>query len=327
MGTGPQEMAWIRDTYQLLSRSDINAAGVVTGKPVEVGGIHGRTEATGLGVYYGVRHLFDHIDRFPHTQLKKGLTKDTRVVIQGFGNVGYHSAKFFSADARIICIAEYDGYVFNADGLDIDALKKHFDATGSVTGFAGAKTVLSGDITDANDPLALECEVLIPAAKEMVIHKDNMKRIKAKVIGEAANGPLTFEADEYLSGQGTVILPDLFLNAGGVCVSYFEWLKNLNHVRWGRMTHRLDGQRGLAVVDALKSGGLKISDKSVEILTQGASEKEFAHSALADSMMDALDQVMDKALEHKVDLRTAAMATSVGKVYNVMKLSGNVFTQ
>jgi len=327
MGTGPQEMAWIRDTYQLLSRNDINAAGVVTGKPVEVGGINGRNEATGLGVYYGIRRLFDHIERFPHTKLKKGLSKDTRVVIQGFGNVGYHTATFFSPDAKIICVAEYDGYVFNEGGLDIAALKKHFDATGSVTGFAGATTVLSKDITAENDPLGLDCEVLIPAAKEMVITKDNMRRIKAKVIGEAANGPCTFEADEFLSAQGVLIVPDLYLNAGGVCVSYFEWLKNLNHVRWGRMTHRLDGQRGQAVVNALSSANIELSEKSRELLVEGASERDFAHSALADSMMDALDQVVDKALEHKVDLRTAAMATSVQKVYNVMKLSGNVFTQ
>merc|ERR1712013_512079 len=265
--------------------------------------------------------------RFPHTKLKKGLCRDTRVVIQGFGNVGYHTANFFSADAKIICVAEYDGYVLNENGLDIAKLKAHYDSTGSVCGFAGAKTVLSKDMTAETDPLALECEVLIPAAKEMVISKENTWDIKAKVIGEAANGPCTFEADEYLSAQGVLIVPDFYLNAGGVCVSYFEWLKNLNHVRWGRMTHRLDGQRGQAVASALASGGIELDEKSRKLLVQGASEKDFVCSALAGAMMDALDQVIDEALERNVDLRTAAMATSVQKVYNVMKLSGNIFTQ
>lgn len=326
MGTGPQEMAWLRDTYQLLQRGDINAAGVVTGKPVEVGGISGRTEATGLGVFYGVRHLMDHVESFPHLGLSKGLTKDNTVVIQGFGNVGYYSAKFFHSEATVICVSEYDGYVVNRDGLDIDALKAHFDAKGTITGFAGGETVLSRDITADTDPLAMECDILIPAAKEMVINKDNMKHIKAKIVGEAANGPCTFEADEYLSSKGVLILPDLYLNAGGVCVSYFEWLKNLNHVRWGRMTRRLDGQRGHAIVEALQEGGVKISDKTQALMTHGASEQDFAHSALADCMMEALDQIIANALEHKIDLRTAAMAGSVQKVSRVMSLSGNVFT-
>jgi len=326
MGTGPQEMAWLGDTYKLLNRGNINAAGVVTGKPVEVGGISGRTEATGLGVFYGVRHLLDNIDKFPHLGLANGLSKKNTVVIQGFGNVGYYSAKFFSTESTIICIAEYDGYVYNESGIDIEALKQHFDAKGTITGFAGGKTVLKKDITPETDPLGLECDVLIPAAKEMVINRENMKHIKAKIIGEAANGPCTFEADEYLSNKGVLILPDLYLNAGGVCVSYFEWLKNLNHVRWGRMTRRLDGQRGHAIVDALEEGGLKISEKTLALMTHGASEQDFAHSALADCMMEALDQIIANALEHKIDLRTAAMAGSVQKVSKVMSLSGNVFT-
>ena len=181
------------------------------------------------------------------------------------------------------------------------------------------------DIDASNDPLCLECDILIPAAKELVINKENMSRIKAKVIGEAANGPLSFEADEYLSNKGVVVLPDLFLNAGGVCVSYFEWLKNLNHVRWGRMTRRLDGQRGKAVVDTLLSNGIKVNDATADLLFHGASERDFAHSALADSMYDALAQIIENAVKFKIDLRTAAMTSSVQKVAKVMGLSGNVF--
>ena len=192
-------------------------------------------------------------------------------------------------------------------------------------GFDGAKTVKKKDIDASNDPLCLECDILIPAAKELVINKENMTRIKAKVIGEAANGPLSFEADEYLSNKGVVVLPDLFLNAGGVCVSYFEWLKNLNHVRWGRMTRRLDGQRGKAVVDTLLSNGIKVNDATADLLFHGASERDFAHSALADSMYDALAQIIENAVKFKIDLRTAAMTSSVQKVAKVMGLSGNVF--
>mmetsp|Transcript_45354 Transcript_45354/g.75268 ORF Transcript_45354/g.75268 Transcript_45354/m.75268 type:complete len:531 (-) Transcript_45354:130-1722(-) len=328
MGTGAQEMAWIRDTYQLLRRDDINAAGVVTGKPVEVGGIDGRTEATGLGVYYGIKHLFDRIDEFPHLELTKGLNKNNTVVIQGFGNVGYHSAKYFSQDATVIGIIEYDGYVYDENGLDIEKLKQHRDSTGSICDFAGAKTVRVKDIKGPEqDPLGIKCDVLIPAAKEMVINKRNMQYIQCKVLGEAANGPLSFEADEYLSNKGVVVVPDLYLNAGGVCVSYFEWLKAINHVRWGRMTRRLDGKRGEAIVRAFADGGLPISDHTIQLITQGASEVDFAHSALADAMCESLDGIIDKALQYQIDLRTAAMTAAVSKVAKVMQLSGNVFAQ
>eukprot|EP01083_Nonionella_stella_P252730 870418_1 len=324
MGTGPKEMAWIRDTYQLLNRQDINAAGVVTGKPVEVGGIDGRVEATGLGVYFGIKHLMESIDKFPQTGLKNGLNKTNRVIIQGFGNVGYHSAKYFAVETTVICIAEYDGYIYNENGLDIQALKKYSDNNGTICGFNGGKTVLTKDIIigSDNDPLCLQCDILIPAAKELVINKINMNNIKAKIIGEAANGPLSFEADEYLSNKGIVILPDLFLNAGGVCVSYFEWLKDLNHVRWGRMTRRLDGQRGQAIVEALASGDVNISERTAQMIAQGAEEKDFAHSALADSMCESLDQIIENALQFKIDLRSAAMCSAVQKVAKVLSLSG-----
>lgn len=232
-----------------------------------------------------------------------------------------------SSETTVIAIAEHDGYIYNEKGLDIDALKKHFDSNGTVCGFQGATTIKSKDITPDNDPLGLECDILIPAAKELVITQENMERIKAKIIGEAANGPLSFEADEYLSNKGVIILPDLYLNAGGVCVSYFEWLKDLNHVRWGRMTRRLDGQRGQAIVDAFVSGGINIGENTASLISQGASEKDFAHSALADCMIDALDGIIKNALEYKIDLRTAAMTSSVEKVSKVIKLSGNVFAQ
>jgi len=333
MGTSAQEMAWIRDTYQLLKREDINAAGVVTGKPVEVGGIDGRTEATGLGVYYGIKHLMDRItglNKLNNNYFKQnGLNKNIKIVIQGFGNVGYYCSKYFNQDAKIIAIIEYDGYIYNSNGIDVDKLKKYYDKQGTILGFDGAeKCIKTQDIKEEkDDPMGIECDILIPAAKELVINKSNMHLINCKIIGEAANGPLSFEADEYLSNKGVIIVPDLYLNAGGVCVSYFEWLKDLNHVRWGRMTRRLDGQRGRAIVDAIVGGGLKISEETINLITEGASEKDFAHSALADQMIDSLDQIIENSQKYDIDLRTSAMTTSVQKVSKVLQLSGNVFAQ
>jgi glutamate dehydrogenase (NAD(P)+) len=322
MGSGPQEMAWIRDTYQLLNRGEVDASGVVTGKPVEVGGIDGRMEATGLGVFYGIKHLLSRIDELhDHNIQSRGIEGKT-VVIQGFGNVGYHSAKFFSEVTKVIAIAERDGYVFNEQGIDVEALKKHFDSTKSIRNFSGAKT-----FDNAAEALELDCDILIPAAKELVINRDNMTRIKANLIGEAANGPLSYEADEYLSQKGVVILPDLFLNAGGVCVSYFEWLKNLNHVRWGRMTRRLEGERGAAFVKILEREGIKVDAATARLVTEGASERDFAHNALADSMILALDQLIAIAKKHNCDMRTAAMTSSVTKVARVLSISGYAFSE
>ena len=332
MGTSAQEMAWIRDTYQLLKREDINAAGVVTGKPVEVGGIDGRTEATGLGVYYGIKHLMDRITDISSNNnyfKQNGLNKNIRIIIQGFGNVGYYCSKYFNQDATIICIIEYDGYIYNSNGIDIDKLKKYYDEEGTILGFNGAeKCIKTNEIKEEkDDPMGIECDILIPAAKELVINKSNMHLINCKIIGEAANGPLSFEADEYLSNKGIIIVPDLYLNAGGVCVSYFEWLKDLNHVRWGRMTRRLDGQRGKAIVDAITNSGINMSQDTINLITEGASEKDFAHSALADQMIDSLDQIIENSQKYNIDLRTSAMTTSVQKVAKVLQLSGNVFAQ
>ena len=240
-------MGWIRDTYQMLQRGDVDGLGVVTGKPREVGGIDGRVEATGLGVYYGIKHLLDRIADYSN-EISVGLDINKTCVIQGFGNVGYHAALFFSNDCKVTGVGEYDGYVTNENGLDIIALKKYFDENKTICGFPGGTTHKE----DPSKVLELDCDILIPAAREQVINIKNMKNIKAKIIGEAANGPLTYEADEYLNSKGVIILPDLYLNAGGVLVSYFEWLKNLNHVRWGRLTRRMDGNRGEAIVEMLK---------------------------------------------------------------------------
>ncbi|HNA92839.1 MAG TPA: Glu/Leu/Phe/Val dehydrogenase, partial [Chitinophagaceae bacterium] len=228
-GTGEREMAWIVDTYTAMHPGEIDAAACVTGKPVTQGGVRGRREATGLGVFFGLREVCN----MPDVMAKLGLTtgvEGKKVIVQGLGNVGYHSAKFFQdAGAKIVALAEYEGAIWSADGLNVDEVFNHRKSTGSILNFPGAK-----NFDKSTDALEMECDILIPAALENVIDGDNAPRIKAKMIGEAANGPLTPEADEVFAKKGILVVPDMYLNAGGVTVSYFEWLKNLSHVRYGR---------------------------------------------------------------------------------------------
>ena len=232
-GTGEREMAWIVDTYQSLKPGEIDAAGCVTGKPISLGGVRGRKEATGLGVFYGVREVCLMPDVMKKQGLEVGI-ENKKVIVQGLGNVGYYSAKFFREHgAKVIAIAEYEGAIYNEKGLNEEEVFQHRKATGSILNFPGAK-----NIEKSSDALELECDILIPAALENVIDANNAPKIKAKIIGEAANGPLTPEADEIFAKRGILVIPDMYLNAGGVTVSYFEWLKNLSHVRYGRLEKR-----------------------------------------------------------------------------------------
>mmetsp|Transcript_6662 Transcript_6662/g.9680 ORF Transcript_6662/g.9680 Transcript_6662/m.9680 type:complete len:355 (+) Transcript_6662:596-1660(+) len=226
-GTGPQEMAWIKDTYQQMRPDDIDGIGCVTGKPATQGGIRGREGATGLGVYFGIRKLFSDEHLLKKINLSPGIEGKT-FIIQGLGNVGYWAAKHIQASGgKIVGIAERDGGVVNSTGLDVEDVRSYF---------VGNKWLLKGYtkgelVTDSGELLQRECDVLVPAALEGVIRSDNAGKIMAKVIAEAANGPVTYEADEYLTKKGVLILPDLLLNAGGVTVSYFEWVKNLGRLR------------------------------------------------------------------------------------------------
>lgn len=325
MGSGPREMGWMRDTYQLLNRSDVDLNGVITGKPREVGGIDGRVEATGLGVYYGIKECLDRIADFSDS-ISVGLDDKKTCVIQGFGNVGYHAALFMSEGVgphkqkcKVIAIGEIDCYVENKQGLDIRALRDHYLKTGSIKNFAGGKTH-----QNPNKVLEVECDILIPAAKEMVINKDNMKHIKAKLIAEAANGPTSFEADEYLNQKGVIIIPDFYLNAGGVACSYFEWLKNLNHVRWGRLTRRMEGNRGQAIANAINRIN-PLDEKTYKLIAEGATERDFAYSGLEDSMIESFNQIANNVKKYNCDFRTAAMANSISKVATVWNINGNAF--
>lgn len=285
----------------------------------------GRIEATGLGVYYGIKHFFDRIGEFTN-DISIGLDKKKSVIVQGFGNVGYHAALYFSNDCNVIGISEKDGYIYNKNGININKLKEYFDDNKTISGYDKYINDGSELYEESSKVLELECDILIPAAQELVINKNNMENIKAKVIGEAANGPTSFEAHEYLTNKGILILPDLYLNAGGVCTSYFEWLKNLNHVRWGRLTKRMEGDRGNLIYKVLQQQkGIEITDTMRKLLIEGASEKDFAYSGLQDSMITSLNEIIDTAKLYNIDLRTAAMCNAVKKVGKVWDINGNAF--
>ena len=311
-GTGEREMAWIVDTYASLKPGEIDAAGCVTGKPITQGGVRGRREATGLGVFYGIREVCN----MPDVMAKLGLTtgvEGKRIIVQGLGNVGYHTAKFFREHgAIVIALAEYEGAIYNENGLNEEEVFQHRKATGSILNFPGAT-----NITKSAEALELECDILIPAALENVINGDNAGRIKAKIVGEAANGPCTPEADDVFAQKGILCVPDMYLNAGGVTVSYFEWLKNLSHVRYGRMEKRFTENQNaniLAQMEALS--GKQVTGKDREAILHGPDEVDLVHSGLEETMINATREIMDvwKSNPEIPDMRTAAYVSAINKV-------------
>jgi glutamate dehydrogenase (NAD(P)+) len=311
-GTGEREMSWIMDTYQTMKPGELDGAGCVTGKPITQGGVRGRREATGLGVFYGVREVLNMKDVMDKLGSTTGV-KDKRVIIQGLGNVGYYTAKFFhEAGAKIIALAEYEGAIWNNDGLDYEAVFQHRKATGSILNFPGASNFAKN-----TDALEMECDVLIPAALENVINGENAPRIKAKIIGEAANGPLTPEADEIFTQKGILVIPDMFLNAGGVTVSYFEWLKNLSHVRYGRLEKRFTENQNNALLDQMERLTGNPVDANVRTnILHGPDEDDLVYSGLEETMINSVNEVMDcwKQNPSIPDMRTAAYVVAINKV-------------
>lgn len=313
-GTGAKEMSWILDTYVSMKSNEIDAYGCVTGKPVTQGGIRGRTEATGRGVFYGVKEMLSYAEDLKPLGLTTGLAGKT-VVIQGLGNVGSHCATIFQEHgAKLIGLAEYEGAIYDptGNGLDAEAVLKHRKETGSILDFPGAK-----NITNSSEALELECDILIPAALENVIHEKNADKIKAKIIAEAANGPVTHKAEEILLKKGVVIIPDVYLNAGGVTVSYFEWLKNLSHVRFGRMDkrfHEYAQRRMLSTLEDLTNTQLTETQK--RYIARGADEIDIVRSGLEETMIGAYQEVRHawKSNDKIDDLRTAAFVVAINKV-------------
>jgi glutamate dehydrogenase (NAD(P)+) len=311
-GTGEREMAWIVDTYASLKPGEIDAAGCVTGKPITQGGVRGRREATGLGVFYGIREVCNMPEVMNKLGLPLGIQGKT-VVVQGLGNVGYHSAKFFrEGGAKVIAIAEYEGAIYKADGINEEELFQHRKATGSVLNFPGATNLAKN-----TDALELECDILIPAALENVINGDNAPRVKAKIVGEAANGPCTPEADDVFAQKGIVCVPDMYLNAGGVTVSYFEWLKNLSHVRYGRMEKRFNENMNQQIIGQIEElTGKKVSSEKKGMIVHGADEQELVHSGLEETMIAATREIIEvwHSNPEIPDMRTAAYVCAINKV-------------
>ncbi len=310
-GTGAREMSWIADTYASLNPGDINSLGCVTGKPVSQGGVRGRTEATGLGVFYGVRELCNVPEDMKRLGLSTGI-QGKRVIVQGLGNVGYHAAKFFyEAGAILVGIAEYEGGLYNANGLALEEVVAHRKATGSLATFPVATF-----IANSSETLEMDCDILIPAALENVINETNAARIKAKIIGEGANGPLTPEADEILNAKGCIIVPDMYLNAGGVTVSYFEWLKNLSHVRFGRMDKRFAENQNASIIKTVESlTGKSVTEIERQHLVHGPDEVDLVYSGLEDTMIGSYHEIRDSLKSLNIqDMRTAAFVVSINKI-------------
>ena len=313
MGTGEREMAWIADTYKHLHPEDINFTACVTGKPVAHGGIRGRVEATGRGVVYCMREFFRHPTDIKEAGLDGGLG-GKRIVLQGLGNVGYHAGLLLDEEdeAKIVAVIEKDGALINENGLPIRKLRQYINEHKTIKGFPDATLV-----EDGKRVLEMDCDILIPAAMEAQITKDNADNIKTKLIVEAANGPVTFDADEILQKKGITILPDAYVNAGGVTVSYFEWIRNLSHIRFGRMERRFDELRGQHMITAIESLTQQTAPEWIrDEIVHGADELDLVRSGLDDTMRIAYREINDtrKQNEKINDYRTAAYVVAVNKI-------------
>jgi len=312
IGTSEKEMVWIMDAYRNLFPEDINYLACVTGKPVEHGGISGRDGATGRGVEEAIREYFRQPKLLKKTKLKEKL-KDNSIIIQGFGKVGKTLAlDLYNRDqGKIIAIGDASGYLINQYGIDINKLSKHYIKNKKIDKFKGAKF-----IKKAQDVLLLDCDILIPAATESVITLNNVNKIKAKLIIEAANGPITYRADQILNKRGVHILPDIFVNAGGVVVSYYEWVKNISHISFGRLQRRFDEQKMRDVIAAIfKTTNKSISSSLYKKITSGATEKDLAYSGLEDTMREAFQEILgEKNKNKKLNFRTAAYAIALKKL-------------
>ena len=311
VGTGEKEMAWMADEFRKLHPTELNAWACVTGKPVNKGGIGGRTEATGRGVQYALQAFFDNPVDVKKTGLTPGL-KGKRVIVQGLGNVGYHAALFLSTEDNCLIthVIERDGSIVDQKGINIEKLKKYILENGGVKGF-------NGYVDRGSEILEEDADILIPAAMELVINKENADKIKTPLIIEAANGPVSSEADEILSKKGVVIISDLYANAGGVTVSYFEWIKNLSRIRLGRLQRRAQENQTTLMIEALeKMTGSKFPDEYKDLVMQGSAEIDLVRSGLEDTLRntyEVISEVWNKN-PNANDLRTSAMMVSVKRV-------------
>jgi glutamate dehydrogenase (NAD(P)+) len=311
-GTGEREMAWIADTYAALHPGSVDADACVTGKPVTQNGIRGRREATGLGVFFGIRETVNHPDLMKRVGLSPGLDGKT-VAVQGLGNVGYYVTRFLvDAGCKLVAVSEREGTLVLPAGLELDAVMDFRKKNGTLLGFPGAES-----IEDPAAVLEVDCDILVPAALERQIHSDNVERIKAKVVAEGANGPTTFNAADVLRDRRRLVIPDLYLNAGGVTVSYFEWLKNLSHVRFGRMGKRYQEATNASMLSALEEmTGKTLGPEARARIVAGADEEDIVRSGLEETMVNAFAEISERMIsDPRIDtLRTSAFSIAIEKV-------------
>ena len=312
-GSGEREMSWIADTYATMNPGQLDAMGAVTGKPIALHGIAGRKEATGRGIAIAIRECVDIADDMAKLGLTAGIS-GKRVIVQGLGNVGYHTAKYLSEfGALIVGLCEYEGAIYNSKGLDFEAVFQHRKATGSILGYAGAEAEFKNPAEGLEQP----CDILVPAALENQITITNVERIKAKIICEGANGPTTPEAETVFYKNGGIIIPDMYANAGGVTVSYFEWLKNLSHVAFGRMNRRFEENTNLNMVNMIEGiTGIALSPMQRATVVKGASELELVNSGLEDTMIRSYHEIRQTFIDTPgIDtLRTAAFVVAINKI-------------
>ncbi|NXJ74253.1 DHE3 dehydrogenase, partial [Trogon melanurus] len=329
VSTGEREMSWIADTYtHTLGYRDISAQACVTGKPISQGGIHGRHSATGQDVLHGIENYINNTDYMDCIGLSPGLPGKT-FVLQGFGKVGLHAMKYLHEyGACCICVGESNGAIYNPRGIDPKELGDYEQVHGTTVGFPNAEPY-HGSI------LEVPCDILIPAATEKQLTSENAPRVQAKIIAEAANGPTTLAAHEILLQRNILVIPDVYVNAGGVTVSFFEWLKNLNHISYGRLSFKYERESSYHLLQSVQHsleqwfgkarGEIPIvPSPEFQAHVTGASEKDIVYSGLAYTMEQSAKQIMTMAARYNLglDQRTAAYLCALEKVFTVYNEAG-----
>jgi len=317
-GTGAREMGWILDTYRQMNE-DLNAEACVTGKPIQQGGVRGRTEATGRGVYFGIREACSNKEDMKSIGLDTGVEGKT-FVVQGLGNVGYHAAKYMTeAGAKLIGVAEIEGSIYDENGIDLEKLMAYRKDKNTIIGFDNTT-----ELKNRDDAFYLDCDILIPAALESQLTGDNADKVKAKIIAEAANGPTTADGHDIMKKRGALIIPDTYMNAGGVVVSYFEWLKNIQHVRYGRMSKRFDETSYKKILGVIENiSDRKFTEAELDSLAHGADEYDLVDSGLEETMITSYQQIAEVRNEHNLDdLRTAAYISAINKIGTMYEQMG-----
>ena len=308
-GTTTKEMGWILDTFQSF-REELDNEASVTGKPVEQAGLLGYNAAVGKGVYFALCRICEQRENMKSLGLDPGI-EGKKIAVQGFGFVGYHVAKsFVEAGGILVGVGERDGAICKESGIDPDQLHDYLKEHDTVRGFPGARAIGTSESV-----LEIECDILIPAALENQITVANAQKIKATIIAEAANGPTSTKAHNYLTNHGKLLVPDAFVNAGSTVATYFEWIKDISHIRFGRMEKRFEESSQLKLIRAIEERtGYKVPQHKLNELAKGAGEEDLVYSGLEETMSEAFFELDEYRSRHGVDLRTAAYISAIEKI-------------